>query len=89
MITLGTWIYLRIWYFATVVLKTIVSDPTTSFIFPCSDGRNNPDCVIAYYTEMGFYVLLLGSLLFLNVVWLVKMLQRGINNIFPGKNKKE
>jgi hypothetical protein len=75
--TLLAWAYLRLWVLGAVILRSVILHPTTSFVFPCEGGRRNPRCVTGFYAEMGVYVLLIGALWVLHVVWYGKMLQKG------------
>jgi hypothetical protein len=75
--TLIAWAYLRLWALGAVILRSVIVHPTTSFVFPCAGGRRNPQCVTGFYAEMGVYVVLIGALWVLHVVWYGKMLYKG------------
>jgi hypothetical protein len=75
--TVVGWAYYRLYFLSIVVLRSVIQDPTTSFVFPCADGRHLTRCQPAFYAEMGVYVLLLGALQLLHIVWFQKMLMKG------------
>ncbi len=80
--TLIAWAYLRLWVLSAVILRSVIFDPTTSFIFPCANARQNPECANALYAEMSVYVLLIGALWLLHVLWYRKMLLKGYRLLF-------
>ena len=83
--TILAWSYLRVWVLGGVILRTVVMDTTTSFIFPCQNAIHNPDCVFAFYAEMSVYVVLIGALWVLHVLWFRKMVLKGYR-LFAGNS---
>uniref|UniRef100_A0A7S3GZQ1 TLC domain-containing protein n=1 Tax=Spumella elongata TaxID=89044 RepID=A0A7S3GZQ1_9STRA len=84
-VTLVAWAYFRLYYLA-VLLYSLVFDTTTSFIFPCEGSWENATCARGMYMEMSVYVLLIGSLWVLHLLWFRKMLRKGYKLIVGGES---
>mmetsp|Transcript_14935 Transcript_14935/g.22474 ORF Transcript_14935/g.22474 Transcript_14935/m.22474 type:complete len:278 (-) Transcript_14935:138-971(-) len=86
LVTLGTWAYWRLWYFPFVVLYTIaVESKSLHFESACVPGNCTwEECV---YERMIFLVLL-GVLQILHVIWYVMMIQKSVAEL-TGKGKKK
>ena len=84
-VTLVAWAYFRLYYLA-VLLHSLVFDTTTSFIFPCEGSWKNPTCARGMNMEMSVYVLLIGSLWVLHLLWFRKMLRKGYKLIVGGES---
>ena len=76
-LTLVAWMYFRIYYLSVVLLRSVIMDTTTSFIFPCEGSWQNSECVTGFYAEMAVYVVLIGALWVLHILWFRKMLLKG------------
>ncbi len=84
-ITLVAWAYFRLYYLA-VLLHSLVVDTTTSFIFPCEGSWKDASCARGMYMEMSVYVLLIGSLWVLHLLWFRKMIRKGYKLIVGGES---
>ncbi len=80
--TLLSWFYWRLWILPSVVLRTILFD-SRSFLFPCVDN-----CFWILNTERAVFVIAIGSLLVLHVMWFYKMLLKGYREIFGSSKKR-
>eukprot|EP01038_Epipyxis_sp_PR26KG_P004807 gene4807-6735_t len=75
--TLIAWLFWRLWVFPMIVIRTIMFD-SKSILFAC-EGE---DCVWMEALERAPFVVLLGALLLLHILWFKKLLQKGYRELF-------
>jgi len=87
--TISSWLYYRIWFLTGVVIWSIWAYPNISFIFPC-DIHTSLRCKVQVELERYLYVVLLGSLQVLHILWFRMMIQKGWNLLMAKcKNKSQ
>jgi hypothetical protein len=88
-ITLIGWIYWRLWFLPMTVMRSIAFDSASLlFDLPCGAGECTWEKFpIESMRERVPFLLLLGSLLYLHLLWFLLLLKKGYREIFSGKKE--
>lgn len=90
--TLLGWIYYRLWFLPTTVMRSINLESTSFLRVNCPCGAG--ECHWSKYpleamVERGPFLILLGALLYLHFVWFALLLKKGLREFFPSKDNKK